>query len=126
MNVSLNSLWANANNYIRTKIAEGLTPLQRKVALFATAFFALAAVGYVFYKICCKYPTQIEVIDPKEKGKPEHVKVKEENKNEQIAQSPSPSELDEEEPLDPGEVNAEEIVPSSAALQSIMPISSVL
>ena len=90
MNVSLNGLWANANNYIRTKIAEGLTPLQRKVALFATAFFALAAVGYVFYKICYKYPTEIEVIDPQEKGKPEHVKVKEESKNEQVAQSRLP------------------------------------
>ena len=116
MNVSLNGLWANANNYIRTKIAEGLTPLQRKVALFATAFFALAAVGYVFYKICYKYPTEIEVIDPQEKGKPELVKVKEESKNEQVAQSPSPSELDDKEPLDPGEVNAEEIVPSSGSI----------
>ena len=84
MNVTLNSLWANTNNYIRTKFAEGLTPLQRKVALFATAFFALAAVGYVFYKICCKYPSQIEVIDPKEKGKPQH--AKEQNKNNQVDQ----------------------------------------
>ena len=116
MNVSLNGLWANANNYIRTKIAEGLTPLQRKVALFATAFFALAAVGYVFYKICYKYPTEIEVIDPQEKGKPEHVKVKEESKNEQVAPFPSPSELDDQEPLDSGEVNVEEIVPSSASI----------
>ena len=116
MNVSLNGLWANTSNYIRTKIAEGLTPLQRKVALFATAFFALAAVGYVFYKICYKYPTEIEVIDPQEKGKPEHVKVKEESKNEQVAPFPSPSKLDDMEPLDPGEVNVEEIVPSSASI----------
>ena len=116
MNVSLNGLWANTNNYIRTKIAEGLTPLQRKVALFATAFFALAAVGYVFYKICYKYPTEIEVIDPQEKGKPELVKVKEESKNEQVAPFPSPSKLDDKEPLASGEINAEEIVPSSASI----------
>ena len=116
MNVSLNGLWANTNNYIRTRIAEGLTPLQRKVALFATAFFALAAVGYVFYKICYKYPTEIEVIDPQEEDKPELVKVKEESKNQQVAQSPSPSELDDKDPLDPREVNVEEIVPSSASI----------
>ena len=74
MNVSLNGLWTNTNNYIRTKITEGLTPLEKKVVLIATAFFALAAVGYLFYRFCCKYPPQIEVTDPKEKSKTEHVK----------------------------------------------------
>ena len=81
MNVSLNGLWANTNNYIRTKITEGLTPLEKKVALIAAAFFALAAVNYLFYRFC-KYPPQIEVTDPKEKNKTEH--VKEQNENEQV------------------------------------------
>ena len=62
MNISLDSLWSNTNNFIRTKITEGFTPLQTKVALFAAAFFALAAVGYVIYKCCFKYPPQIEAI----------------------------------------------------------------
>ena len=52
MNISLSSLWINTTSFIRTKLAEGFTPLQRKVALFAAAFFALAAVGYVIYKSC--------------------------------------------------------------------------
>ena len=70
MSISLNNLWTNTNNFIRTKLAEGFTPLQRKVALFAAAFFALAAIGYVIYKSCFNYPPQIEAIDPKEKNKP--------------------------------------------------------
>ncbi len=48
MNVSLNGLWTNTNNYIRSKITEGLTPLEKKVALIAAAYFALAAVCYIF------------------------------------------------------------------------------
>ena len=118
MNISLNGLWTNTNNYIRTKIAEGLTPLQKKVALLATAFFALAAVGYLFYQFCCKNPSQTKVIDPKEKDKP--VQVTEQSKNNQEDQPTSPSELSEkgpldaEKPLDPEKVNVEEIVPSSA------------
>ena len=101
MNVSLNGLWANTNNYIRTKITEGLTPLEKKVALIAAAFFALAAVGYLFYQFC-KYSPQIEATDPKEKSKTEH--VKEQNENEQVDLSPDPSELDEKESLDATEV----------------------
>ena len=85
MNVSLNGLWTNTNNYIRTKITEGLTPLEKKVALIAAAFFALAAVCYLFYRFC-KYPPQIEVTDPKEKSKTEH--VKEQNENKQVDLSP--------------------------------------
>ena len=70
MDISLNSLWTNTNNLIRTKFTEGFTPLQRKVALFAAAFFALAAVGYVIYKSCFKFVPQIEAVQPKEKKKP--------------------------------------------------------
>ena len=38
MNVSLNRLWTNTNNYIKTKITESLTPLEKKVALIAPLF----------------------------------------------------------------------------------------
>ena len=113
MNVSLNGLWTNTNNYIRTKITEGLTPLEKKVALIAAAFFALAAVCYLFYRFC-KYPPQIEVTDPKEKSKTEH--VKEQNENEQVDTSPYPSELDEKGSLDATEVEKGEVVPSSVSI----------
>ena len=136
MNVALNSLWTNTNNYIGTKITEGLTPLQRKVVLFATAFFALAAVGYVFYKICCKYPPQIEVIDPKEKGKPKEmdkpVQAKEQSKNDQADQPDFISELSEkkpldaEKPLDPGKSMLKRLFLPQQTLLSRTPISSAL
>ena len=73
----------------------------------------MAAVGYLFYKFC-KYPPQIEVTDPKEKGKPEH--VKEQNENKQVDQSPDPSELDEKESLDATEVEEGKVVPSSVSI----------
>ena len=82
MNISLNGLWTNTNNFIRTKIAEGLTPLEKKVALIAAAFFALAAVGYLFFQFCRKYPSQIDVIDPKGKDKPVHVSEPGKNESE--------------------------------------------
>ena len=71
MNVSLNTLWTNTNNYIRTKFTEGLTPLEKKVALIAAAFFALAAVAYLFYQFFG--PSQTAVIFPNGKNKPAHV-----------------------------------------------------
>ena len=113
MNVSLNGLWTNTNNYIRTKFIEGLTPLEKKVAFVAAAFFALAAVGYLFYRFC-KYPHQIEATDPKEKNKTEH--VKEQNENEQVDLSPDPSELDEKESLDATEIEEGKVVPSSISI----------
>lgn len=47
MNISLTGL---GNNAIGTKLAELLTPLERKVAIVAIAIFALAAVGFLFYR----------------------------------------------------------------------------
>ena len=118
MNISLNGLWTYTNNFIRAKFAEGLTPLQRKVALIAAAFFALAAVGYLCYQFCRKYPNPKEPFDPKEKDKP--VKTTEQRKNNQVDQSDSTSEssendpLDAKKPLDPGEVKTVGVVPSPA------------
>ena len=113
MNVSLNGLWTNTDNYIRTKITEGLTPLEKKVALIAAAFFALAAVGFLFYRFC-KYPPQIEATNPKEKSKTEH--VKEQNENKQVDLSPDPSELDEKGSLDATEVEKGGVVPASVSI----------
>ena len=113
MNVSLSGLWANTNTYIRTKITEGLTPLEKKVVLIATAFFALAAVCYLFYRLY-KYPPQTEVTDPKEKSKTEH--VKEQNENKQIDLSPYPSEFDEKGSLDATMVEKGEVVPASISI----------
>ena len=113
MNVSLNGLWINTNNYIRTKITEGLTPLEKKVALIAAAFFALVTVCFLFYRFC-KYPPQIEITDPKEKSKTEH--VKEQNENEQVDTSPDPSEIDEKGSLDATEIEEGKVVPSSISI----------
>ncbi len=60
MDISLNGLWTNDNNFIRTKIIESLTPIQKKVVIIAISIFALAAVGYLIYRIVAKnnkYPS---------------------------------------------------------------------
>ena len=54
MNISLNGLWTNTNNFIGTKITESLTPIQKKVAIIAISIFALAAVVYLFKQFVCK------------------------------------------------------------------------
>ena len=112
MNVTLNSLCANTNNYIGTKFVAGLTPLEKKAALIAAAFFALAAVGYLFYQFCCKYPYQKETFDPKEKVKP--AQASEHSKNNQEDQPDFHSKLSEEVPSEAWEVEEGEIVLSAA------------
>ena len=122
MIILLSGLLNNTNNLISTKFTEGFTPLQRKVALFAAVFFALAAVGYVIYKSCFKYTPQIKAIDLKEKKEP--VETKEQNKSHQAEQYDVDSEASEKkslskEPLDAEktregrEVKIEEVVPST-------------
>ena len=58
MNVALNRFWDNTNNYVRTKITEGLTPLEKKVVIIAAAFFAFATVGYLVYQFCVSIALQ--------------------------------------------------------------------
>ena len=128
MSISLNSLLTNANYFIGTKFTEGFTPLQRKVAFLAGAFFALAAVGYVIYKSCFKYPPQIEAIDTKQQNKP--VETKEQNKGHQADQYDSLNQL--KRPLGCGRRSTAAksrlkglFLPQST-LQSTMLINSVL
>ena len=65
MNISLRALWTNINNYVGTKIADGLTPLQKKVALFAIAYIAAVTAGYLFYRCFCHKAEPIEKSDQK-------------------------------------------------------------
>ena len=67
MNISLNGLWTNTNNFIGTKITESLTPIQKKVAIIAISIFALAAVVYLFKQFVCKNLANTESNDSKDK-----------------------------------------------------------
>jgi serine/threonine protein phosphatase PrpC len=49
MNVLFTELFKNYSHLIKTKILTGLSPLQKKVALVAVAYFGCAAVGFFFY-----------------------------------------------------------------------------
>lgn len=54
MSVSLSGLWTNSYNFVRGKISEGLTPKEKTVAIVVIAYFALAAVGYLFWRCLCQ------------------------------------------------------------------------
>lgn len=48
MNISLNGLVVNCYNFIKDKMSN-LNPLQKKVAIFALAFFSCATIGYFIF-----------------------------------------------------------------------------
>lgn len=50
MNISLNILWSNSYQYVKSKISDGLSPMEKKVAMIAIAYFSLAALGYFVYR----------------------------------------------------------------------------
>lgn len=50
MDISLRGLLTRPYYFVRGKIAEGLTPLEKKVFLVASLFFTLVTVGYVFFQ----------------------------------------------------------------------------
>lgn len=53
MKVSFNGLFSPCYHLIRDKVFAGLSPLQKKVALVAIAYFGTAAIGYFIYHCCC-------------------------------------------------------------------------
>lgn len=50
MDISLSLVWANSSNYIREKMAIGLTPMQKKIAIIAAALFFACYLTYRCYK----------------------------------------------------------------------------
>lgn len=69
MDISLSGIWTNSYNFIRAKFTEGLSPLEKKVALLVVAYFALAALAFVCYGCFCKKATTGEITDPKGSAK---------------------------------------------------------
>lgn len=54
MSISLSLVWTNASNFVRDKLAAGLTPLQKKIAIFAAALFACILIYRCCYSIFWK------------------------------------------------------------------------
>lgn len=54
MNISVNGLFTNCYNYISSRLST-LSPLQKKVAIFAVAYFSCATAGYFIYRLYCFY-----------------------------------------------------------------------
>ena len=73
MDVTLYGLYNITSNYIRTKIGEGLTPPQKKVVVFATAYFLLAIFVYFVFRCFWQTSEQTSSPDDRRKG---HRRVK--------------------------------------------------
>jgi serine/threonine protein phosphatase PrpC len=47
---SLNTLWTSSTNFVKAKIAEGLTPQQKKVALIAVSYLVLVGIAFLIFQ----------------------------------------------------------------------------
>lgn len=68
MDVSLNSIWTNSLDIIKSKIPTELNPIQKKVAIFAAVYIALVVTGFFLYG-CYKLFRAKPCVTEKDNGK---------------------------------------------------------
>lgn len=106
MNISINGLWTNSCNFIRGKIADGFTPLEKKVAVFAIAYIALATLCFLVYH-CFSQKKNHDSLDDRHSFRTVNLTGKQSAKR-----SPAPYRAKEAEAKRPDEIT-ENVNPSS-------------
>lgn len=63
MDIKVSGIWTNSYNFVKNKITDGLTPLERKVVMAFAAFLALATVGFLCYACYRKLTQKVTTSD---------------------------------------------------------------